>query len=59
MSQHRSVGIVAMRYRGTSLPEALAQLATKLRAAVPGASCAAWNASVRLDDQRIRELVER
>ncbi len=57
VAQHRSVGVVAMRYRGSSLPEALAQLGAKVRAALPGASCAAWNPGVHLDDQRIRELV--
>jgi hypothetical protein len=56
VSQHRSVALVAMRYVGDSLPDALRQLANKLRATVPGSRCGAWNANVRVDDQRIREL---
>jgi hypothetical protein len=59
VSQHKSVALVAMRYVGDSLPDALAELAARLRAAVPGSTCAAWNGSVHLDEQRIRELAER
>jgi hypothetical protein len=59
VAQHRSVALVAMRYYGDSLGDALSQLTAKLRATVPGSTCGAWNANVRVDDQRIRELVER
>jgi hypothetical protein len=59
VSQHKAVALVAMRYVGDSLPDALAELAAKLRAAVPGSTCAAWNGGVHLDEQRIRELAER
>jgi hypothetical protein len=59
VSQHKSVALVAMRYVGDSLPDAMAGLAAKLRAAVPGATCGAWNATVHLDEQRIRGLAER
>jgi hypothetical protein len=59
VSQHRSVALVAMRYVGDSLPDALAELAAKLRAAVPGSTCAAWNSAVHLDERKIRALAER
>ncbi len=59
VSQHRSVAVVALRYTGDSVADALAQLATRLRASLPGSACGAWNANVRVDDQRIRELAER
>jgi hypothetical protein len=59
VSEHKSVALVAMRYVGDSLPDALREMADRLRAAVPGSTCAAWNASVHLDEQRIRELAER
>jgi hypothetical protein len=59
VSQHKSVALVAMSYVGDSIPDALAELAARLRAALPGSTCAAWNGSVHLDEQRIRELTER
>jgi hypothetical protein len=59
VAQHRSVALVAMKYYGDSLPDALGQLTGRLRATVPGSTCGAWNANVRVDDQRIRALVER
>jgi hypothetical protein len=55
--QHRSVAVVAMSYVGDSLPDALRQLAQRLRATLPASRCGAWDASVRVDDQRIRDLV--
>jgi hypothetical protein len=55
---HRSVGLVEMRYFGSSLEDALGQLAAKVRSSLPGSACAAWNWSVHVDDQRIRELIE-
>jgi hypothetical protein len=58
VSQHKSVALVAMRYVGDNLPQAMADLAEKLRAAVPGSTCGAWNATVHLDEQRIRDLAE-
>jgi hypothetical protein len=58
VSQHRSVALVAMRYVGDSLPDALRQLTERLRATLPGSKCGAWDANVRVDDQKIRELVE-
>jgi hypothetical protein len=59
VSQHRSVALVAMRYVGDSLTDALRELAQRLRATLPASRCGAWNAGVHVDDQRIRDLVQR
>jgi hypothetical protein len=58
VSLHRSVALVEMSYLGSSLDDALAQLTTKLRASFPGSTCGAWNWSVKVDDQKVRALVE-
>ncbi len=56
VSLHRSVGLVEMSYIGSSLDDALAQLTAKLRASLPGSTCATWNWAVKVDDQKIRGL---
>jgi hypothetical protein len=58
VAQHRSVALVSMQYVGDNLTDALRQLSEKLRATLPGSKCGAWDANVRVDDQKIRELVE-
>ncbi len=57
-SQHRSVGLVAMEYSGSSANEAFARFTDKLKAALPGATCAGWNWNAAVDEKAIRELKE-
>jgi hypothetical protein len=58
VSQHRSVGMVAMEYSGPSVDDAVARLAAKLRAELAGSKWGGWNWGVQVDDQHIRELIE-
>jgi hypothetical protein len=58
VSQHKSVGLVAMAYSGASVDDAIQRLAAKLQSEIPGSKCAGWNWSVQLDEQHIRSLVE-
>jgi hypothetical protein len=58
VSQHKSVGMVAMEYSGPSVDDAVARLAAKLQNELPGAKCAGWNWGVQLDDEHIRSLLE-
>jgi hypothetical protein len=55
---HRSVGLVAMEYSGSSASEALTRFAEKLRTALPGATCAGWHWDGPLDEKAIRDLKE-
>jgi hypothetical protein len=52
---HRSVAMLQMRYFGNSMGEATQQFAAKLRDALPGARCGAWDQTVRVGD-KIRAL---
>jgi hypothetical protein len=56
---HKSVGLVALAYSGQSVDDAVAKLAARLGVELPGSTCAGWDWSAKIDDQRIRELVER
>jgi hypothetical protein len=56
--EKRSVGVVTLQYDGASLDEALQRLAARLGAALPGAACAGWNWTAKVDDKRIRALIE-
>jgi hypothetical protein len=56
VSLHRSVALVAMQYAGPSVDEAVAKLAAKLGATIPGSTCGSWNWDAPVDDHRIREL---
>jgi hypothetical protein len=58
VSLHRSVALVAMQYAGSSVDDAVAKLAAKLGATIPGSTCGGWNWDAPVDDHRIRELVE-
>jgi hypothetical protein len=58
VSEHRSVGMVSMAYSGASVDEAVQKLAARLGEELQGSSCVAWNWGAKVDDQRIRELVE-
>jgi hypothetical protein len=59
VSQHKSVGMVAMAYDGPSADDALQRMAAKLAAAVPGSACAGWDWKGKVDASRIRELAGR
>jgi len=58
VSQKRAVGLVALQYDGTSMDDALQRLANKLGLALPSARCAGWDWKAKVDDARIRALVE-
>jgi hypothetical protein len=58
VSQHRSVALVAMQFAGPSVEDAVAKLAARLAATIPGSTCSGWNWDAPVDDHRIRELVE-
>jgi hypothetical protein len=55
---HRAVGLVAMRYTGSSGPEALAKFVAKLREQLPAASCTGWHWDVPVDPKAIEALRE-
>jgi hypothetical protein len=54
---HHSVALASMAYTGPSAEVALQKFADKLRAAVPGATCAGWHWDAPVDDQRIQHMV--
>jgi len=56
--QKRSVGVVTLQYDGASVDEAVQRLAARLGATLPGATCAGWDWKARVDDKRIRALIE-
>jgi len=56
--EHKSVGLVALAYSGQSVDDAVSKLAARLGVELPGSSCTGWDWSAKIDDQRIRELVE-
>ena len=56
--EKRSVGMLTLQYDGNSLDEALRRMAARLGLAVPGAKCGGWDFTARIDDKRIRALIE-
>jgi hypothetical protein len=58
VSQKRAVGLVALQYEGTSQDDALQRFAQKVGGALPGTTCAAWDWKAKVDDGRIRALIE-
>jgi hypothetical protein len=56
--EKRSVGMLTLQYDGNSLDEALQRMAARLGVAVPGAKCGGWDFTARIDDKRIRALIE-
>jgi len=56
VSQHKSVGLLAMQYDGQSVDEALDRMAAKLGGSIPGSTCGGWDWNAKVDDQRIRAL---
>jgi hypothetical protein len=58
VSQKRAVGLVALQYDGTSMDEALQRMAQRLDLSLPAARCAGWDWKTKVDDGRIRALIE-
>ena len=59
VSEHRSVGLVALAYSGPSVDEAVKKLADRLGVELPGSTCTGWDwGAAKIDDQKIREMVE-
>ena len=58
VSQKRAVGLLALQYEGTSLDDALQRMAQKLGLTLPSARCAGWDWKAKVDDARIRALIE-
>jgi hypothetical protein len=58
VSQKRAVGLLALQYEGTSQDEALQRMAQKLGLTLPSARCAGWDWKAKVDDNRIRALIE-
>jgi hypothetical protein len=56
VARSQSVAVVSLRYLGTSVDEAVSQLAAKLADSVPGAACAGWNWDAKVDPEAIRRL---
>ena len=49
-----SVAMVALRYSGESVDEAIAGFTAKLASALPGATCTGWNWEAKIDPEAIR-----
>jgi hypothetical protein len=58
VSEKKAVAVVSERYLGTSVDEAVSNLATKLTQSLPGASCAGWNWDAPVDADAIRHSIE-
>jgi hypothetical protein len=54
VQQKQSVADISLRYTGTDLDRALAELAKKLGASMPAMRCAAWSWDANLDPAEIR-----
>jgi len=52
----RSVGLLALQYRGDSVNEAMAKFGARLANTFPRAVCADWNGDVKIDPERIRRI---
>jgi hypothetical protein len=50
--------MVGLQYEGTSLDDALERLAQRVGLTLPGASCGAWDWKAKVDDAKIRALIE-
>jgi hypothetical protein len=49
-----SVALVALKYSGESVDEAIAGFTAKLASALPGATCTGWNWEAKIDPEAIR-----
>jgi len=58
VAQGRPVGIVAMKYRGDSIDDALTRFGQELASALPGLKCTGWNFNVTIDPSTIRPSMD-
>jgi hypothetical protein len=58
VAQARSVAQVAMQYTGTSMDDAIARFAAKLRESLPKTACTGWNWGTAIDPEAIRRSVD-
>jgi len=56
ISRSQSVGVVSLRYMGTSVDEAVSKLAARLEESIPGSACAGWNWDAKVDPEAVRHL---
>lgn len=54
--QGRSVALVDLQYRGTSVEEAASEFSAKLARSLPESSCRGWSWDTKVDAERIRSL---
>jgi hypothetical protein len=52
--EHRTVGVVSMKYNGTNPDAGVAGFVEKVRAELPNAKCLGWKHDVRIDADRVR-----
>ena len=59
VQKRRSVALVALRYAGASLEDALTKFGVKLAQTLPQMTCAGWNWDVHIDPDRIRGDIDK
>lgn len=57
--QRRPVALVALRYSGATLDDALTKFGAKLAETLPQMQCAGWNWDVHIDPERIRGDIDK
>jgi hypothetical protein len=57
--QRRSVALVALRYSGATLDDALTKFGAKLAQTLPRMTCVGWNWDVTIDPDRIRNDIDK
>ena len=58
VSLKRPVGFVSMQYDGPSLEDALQRMSKRLGLVLPSSRCGGWDWKAKVDDARIRALIE-
>jgi hypothetical protein len=58
VAQGRSVGLVAMRYSGASVDEAMTAFSAELARALPQARCDGWDWSAKIDAEHVRQTID-
>ena len=58
VAQARSVGLVEMRYSGTSIDDAIAKFAAQLGQALPEARCDGWDWTAKIDAEHLRQIID-
>jgi hypothetical protein len=54
--EHRTVGVIAMKYDGKNVDEGVSSFIAKVHAELPAATCLGWKDDVRIDPATIRAL---